>query len=73
MIKDFIKMLNNLGYYNLNNNFELTEIEETDKLKIQTINPYWCCVYIEPKKITLPLNVKKIGFIDSCIVDGVLY
>ena len=73
MIKDFIKRLNNLGYYNLNDNFELTEIEETDKLKIQTINPYWCCVYIEPEKITIPLNVKKLGYIESNIVDEVLY
>ena len=73
MIKDFIKRLNNLGYYNLNNNFELTEIEETDKLKIQTINPYWCCVYIEPEKITITLNVKKLGYIESNIVDEVLY
>ena len=73
MIKDFIKRLNDLGYHKLNENFVLAEIKETDKLKIQTINKYWCAIYIEPKKITLPLNVKKIGFIDSCIVDEVLY
>lgn len=73
MIKDFIKRLNNLGYYELNDNFYLAEIKETDKLKIQTINKYWCAIYIEPEKITIPLNIKKIGFIDSCIVDEVLY
>nr|DAO62016.1 MAG TPA: hypothetical protein [Caudoviricetes sp.] len=73
MIKDFIKRLNNLGYYELNDIFDLAEIKETDKLKIQKINPCKCAIYIEPKKITLPLNVKKIGFIDSCIVDEVLY
>lgn len=73
MIKDFIKRLNNLGYYELNDNFDLAEIKESDKLKIQTINPCKCVFYIEPEKITIPLNVKKIGFIDSCIVDEVLY
>lgn len=73
MIKDFIKRLNNLGYYELNDIFDLAEIKETDKLKIQKINPCKCAIYIEPEKITIPLNVKKIGFIDSCIVDEVLY
>ena len=73
MIKDFINRLNNLGFNELNDNFHLAEIKETDKLKIQKINPCKCAIYIEPKKITLPLNVKKIGFIDSCIVDEVLY
>lgn len=73
MIKDFMKRLNDLGYYELNNNFYLAEIKETDKLKIQKINPYWCGVYIEPEKITIPLNVKKLGFIESKIVDEVLY
>lgn len=73
MIINFIKRLNNLGYYKLNENFVLAEIKETDKLKIQKINPYWCGVYIEPEKITIPLNVKKLGFIESDIVDEVLY
>lgn len=73
MIKNFMKRLNDLGYYELNNNFYLAEIKETDKLKIQKINPYWCGVYIEPEKITIPLNVKKLGFIESKIVDEVLY
>lgn len=73
MIKDFINRLNNLGFNELNDNFHLAEIKETDKLKIQTINKYWCAIYIEPKKITIPLNVKKLGFIESDIVDEVLY
>lgn len=73
MINDFIKRLNDLGYYNLNENFILAEIKESDKLKIQTINPYLCAIYIEPEKITIPLNIKKIGFIDSNIVDEVIY
>lgn len=73
MIKDFIKRLNNLGYYELNDNFYLAEIKETDKLKIQTINKYWCVIYIEPEKITIPLNIKKLGFVESKIVDEVLY
>lgn len=73
MIKDFIKRLNNLGYYKLNDNFYLAEIKETDKLKIQKINKYWCVVYIIPEKITIPLNIKKLGFIESDIVDEVLY
>ena len=34
MIKDFIKRLNNLGFNELNDNFHLVEIKETDKLKI---------------------------------------
>lgn len=37
MIKDFIKRLNNLGYYELNDNFDLAEIKESDKLKIQKL------------------------------------
>jgi hypothetical protein len=37
MIKDFIKRLNNLGYYELNDIFDLAEIKETDKLKIQKL------------------------------------
>lgn len=73
MIKDFINRLNNLGFNELNENFVLAEIKETDKLKIQKINQYWCGVYIVPKKIKIPLNVKKIGFIESDIVDEVLY
>ena len=73
MIKDFINRLNNLGYYELNDNFYLAEIKETDKLKIQTINPFKCAIYIEPEKITIPLNIKKIGFVDSNIVDEVIY
>jgi hypothetical protein len=73
MIKDFIKRLNNLGFNELNDNFHLAEIKETDKLKIQTINPCKCAIYIEPEMITIPLNIKKIGFIDSYIVDEILY
>lgn len=73
MIYDFKKRLNNLGYYELNDNFTLAQIKETDKLRIQTINPYLCAIYIEPEKITVPLNIKKIGFIDSNIVNEVLY
>ena len=73
MIKDFIKRLNNLGYYELNDIFDLAEIKETDKLKIQKINPCKCAIYIEPEMITIPLNIKKIGFIDSYIVDEILY
>lgn len=73
MIIDFIKRLNNLGYYKLNDNFDLAETKETDKLKIQKINQYWCGVYVEPEKITVPLNIKKLGFIESKIVDEVLY
>lgn len=73
MIKDFMKRLNDLGYYELNNNFYLAEIKETDKLKIQKINPCKCAIYIEPETITIPLNVKKIGFIESNVVDEVLY
>ena len=73
MIKDFIKRLNNLGYYELNENFNLAQIKETDKLKIQTINQQWCAIYIEPKTITIPLNIKKIGFIESNIVNEVIY
>lgn len=73
MIKDFIKRLNNLGYHKLNENFVLAEIKETDKLKIQKINEIWCGIYIEPETITIPLNVKKLGFIESDIVDEVLY
>lgn len=73
MIIDFIKRLNNLGYHKLNNKFVLAELKETDKLKIQKINPYWCGIYIVPKKITIPLNVKKFGFIESDIVDEILY
>lgn len=73
MIKDFIKRLNDLGYHKLNENFVLAEIKETDKLKIQKINKYWCVVYIRPEKITIPLNIKKLGFIESDIVDEVLY
>lgn len=73
MINDFIKRLNDLGYYNLNENFILAKIKETDKLKIQKINPCKCAIYIEPETITIPLNVKKIGFIDSNIVDEVIY
>lgn len=73
MIKDFIKRLNNLGYYELNDIFDLAEIKETDKLKIQKINEIWCGIYIVPKKIKIPLNVKKLGFIESDIVDEVLY
>ena len=73
MIKDFIKRLNNLGYYELNDNFHLAEIKETDKLKIQKINPCKCAIYIEPEMITIPLNIKKIGFIESNVVDEVLY
>ena len=53
--------------------FHLAEIKETDKLKIQTINPCKCAIYIEPEMITIPLNIKKIGFIDSYIVDEILY
>lgn len=73
MIKDFIKRLNDLGYHKLNDNFVLAQIKETDKLKIQKINQYWCGIYIEPEKITIPLNVKKLGFIESKIVDEILY
>lgn len=73
MIKDFINRLNNLGFNELNDNFHLAEIKETDKLKIQKINPCKCAIYIEPEMITIPLNIKKIGFIDSYIVDEVLY
>lgn len=73
MIKDFINRLNNLGFNELNDNFILAKIKETDKLKIQKINPYLCAIYIEPEKITIPLNIKKIGFIDSYIVDEILY
>lgn len=73
MIKDFINRLNNLGFNELNDNFHLAEIKETDKLKIQTINPCKCVFYIEPEMITIPLNIKKIGFIDSYIVDEILY
>lgn len=73
MIKDFMKRLNDLGYYELNDIFDLAEIKETDKLKIQKINKYWCVVYIRPEKITIPLNIKKLGFIESDIVDEVLY
>lgn len=73
MIKDFIKRLNNLGYHKLNENFVLAEIKETDKLKIQKINEIWCGIYIVPKKIKIPLNVKKLGFIESDIVDEILY
>lgn len=73
MIKDFIKRLNNLGYYELNDIFDLAEIKESDKLKIQKINPCKCAIYIEPETITIPLNVKKLGFIESDIVDEVLY
>lgn len=73
MIKDFIKRLNNLGFNELNDNFDLAEIKESDKLKLQTINPCKCVIYIEPEKIKIPLNVKKIGFVDSNIVDEVLY
>lgn len=73
MIKDFINRLNNLGFNELNDNFHLAEIKETDKLKIQKINPCKCAIYIEPEMITIPLNIKKIGFIESYIVDEVLY
>lgn len=73
MIKDFINRLNNLGFNELNDNFHLAEIKETDKLKIQKINPCKCAIYIEPEMITIPLNIKKIGFIDSYIVDEILY
>lgn len=73
MIKDFINRLNNLGFNELNDNFHLAEIKETDKLKIQTINACKCAIYIVPKKIKIPLNVKKLGFIESDIVDEVLY
>lgn len=73
MIKDFMKRLNNLGYHKLNDKFVLAQIKETDKLKIQKINQYWCGIYIEPEKITIPLNVKKLGFIESKIIDEVLY
>ena len=73
MIKDFIKRLNDLGYFELNDNFNLAQIKESDKLIIQTINHYLCAIYIEPEKITVPLNIKKIGFIDSNIVNEVLY
>ena len=73
MIKDFINRLNNLGFNELNDNFHLAEIKETDKLKIQKINEIWCGIYIVPKKIKIPLNIKKIGFIDSYIVDEILY
>lgn len=73
MIKDFIKRLNDLGYFELNDNFNLAQIKESDKLRIQTINQYLCVIYIEPEKITVPLNIKKIGFIDSNIVNEVLY
>lgn len=73
MIKDFINRLNNLGFNELNDNFHLAEIKETDKLKIQKINPCKCVIYIEPETITIPLNVKKIGFIESNVVDEVLY
>lgn len=73
MIKDFIKRLNDLGYFELNDNFNLAQIKESDKLRIQTINQYLCTIYIETEKITVPLNIKKIGFIDSNIVNEVLY
>lgn len=53
--------------------FVLAEIKETDKLKIQKINEIWCGIYIVPEKIKIPLNVKKLGFIESDIVDEVLY
>lgn len=55
------------------NLLNLAEIKETDKLKIQKINPCKCAIYIEPETITIPLNVKKLGFIESDIVDEVLY
>lgn len=73
MIKDFINRLNNLGFNELNDNFHLAEIKETDKLKIQKINPCKCAIYIEPEMITIPLNIKKIGFIESNVVDEILY
>lgn len=73
MIKDFIKRLNDLGYFELNDNFNLAQIKESDKLRIQTINHYLCAIYIEPEKITVPLNIKKIGFIDPNIVNEVLF
>ena len=53
MIKDFIKRLNDLGYFELNDNFNLAQIKESDKLRIQTINQYLCAIYIEPEKITV--------------------
>ena len=71
MIKDFIKRLNDLGYFELNDNFNLMCVKSY--LRHQTINHYLCAIYIEPEKITVPLNIKKIGFIDSNIVNEVLF
>ena len=72
MIKDFIKRLNDLGYYELNDNFKLAQITDEDYLNISTINKYKCVIYISTRT-SFPWRIRKIVFIDSKIIDEVLY